>query len=239
MRLIAHRGLSGLHPENTMSSFRAALRAGAAAVEFDVQQSSDGVLVVVHDPVLSRLCGLRRKVGDLPARRLSSLDAGRWFSSRFAGERIPRLEEVMGLLGGRVEVHLEIKQPPDDAYEGIEGRVCALLSSRPDWMKRTVVSSFDHEALVRVRALRPEVRLGLLAGPQAREDALRRASGLGCESVHLGRRQADRDWVRRAHCRGLRVLVYTVNERREFERLRALGADGVFTDRLDALKERP
>ena len=126
MKLIAHRGASGTYPENTRASFRAALQAGAGAVEFDVQRTKDGRLAVIHDTDLRRLAGRRAKVGKLEFAELSSLDVGSWFDRRFRGERVPSLEETLDLFPDHLEVHLEIKQARP-IYRGIEEDVLKLL----------------------------------------------------------------------------------------------------------------
>lgn len=240
-RLIAHRGASGLAPENTLAAFEKALELGAEAIEFDAQQTRDGVPVVIHDTGLERVAGVRRRVREVDYAELSGLDAGAWFAPRFKSQRVPRVEEVLDLAEraapGRVELHLEIKQarPP---YAGIEARILELLKAREVWDGRVVVSSFHHRTLHRLRSLDARLRLGYLVADTARRDALREATALRCESVHLSRRRVNADWVRSSHAEGLRLLVYTVNAGPELARLRALGVDAVFTD-FPRLREVP
>ncbi|MFA6029736.1 MAG: glycerophosphodiester phosphodiesterase family protein [Elusimicrobiota bacterium] len=236
MRVIAHRGASAYFPENTLRAFRAALDLGAAAVEFDVQQTKDGELVVLHDPELARLSGAPGAVGRLSAAELLRRDVGRWLSPRFAGTRVPLLKEVLDLLlRARVEVHLEVKHGPTP-YEGIERRVQAELARRPTARHLTVVSSFHHPSLKALRALDPELRLGWLAGRQTPEEAAAGAADIGCESLHISRQQADARWVRCARAQGLKLLVYTVDDPAEAGRLKALGVEGVFSNQPDLLR---
>ncbi len=107
--LIAHRGASGYCPENTLASFSRALQMGATAIEFDVQQTKDGRLVVIHDFDLKRVGGLKRRVGAMTYTELSQVDVGSWFDPRFKGERVPLLEELLDLADGKAELHLEVK----------------------------------------------------------------------------------------------------------------------------------
>ena len=93
--LIAHRGASALAPENTMAAFRLAVEAGADLVELDVRLSADGHPVVIHDAYLSRTTDGLGPVARTPLAALQRLDAGSWFAPRFAGERIPTLDEVL------------------------------------------------------------------------------------------------------------------------------------------------
>lgn len=229
MIYIAHRGASGHRPENTMAAFDAALGMGAAAVEFDVQQTADGELVVIHDTDLRRLGGRVGRVGRLTFKQLGRVDVGSWFDPAHSGERVPLLAAVLDLLDGRAEAQLEVKQTVP-LYRGIAERVSGLLDSRSGQKRSVVVSSFHHPTLRRLRELDETLRLGYLVGPTPRASALKEAAGLRCESVHISARSADAAWARGAHAHGMRLLVYTVNARREAERLEALGVDGVFTN---------
>lgn len=231
MKLIAHRGASGGFPENTLASFRAAFAAGAEAVEFDVQRTRDGRLAVLHDTDLRRLAGRKSKVGKLDFAELSSFDVGSWFDRRFQAERVPSLEEVLDLVPAGVEVHLEIKQARP-LYKGIEEDALRVLRGRPNLADRVVVSSFHHPTLRALRERDPGIRLGFLAGPMFFFRAAAKAKALGCESLNISLRQVSPRWVRAAHSRGLKLLVYTVNKGEDAARLEAMGVDGIFTDRL-------
>ena len=235
--LIAHRGASGYCPENTMASFRRALEMGADSIEFDVQQTKDGRLVVIHDVDLMRIGGNKRRVGAFTCAELSKIDVGEWFHPSFAGETVPSLEALLDLAEGRCELQLEIKNP-ERPYGGIEERVVNLLRSRRAWDGKVCISSFDHESLYRVRTLSSSMRLGYLVGLARRSTALREARELGCESVHMSMRQVDRAWLDGVHKDDRRVLVYTVNEHKDFERLGRLGVDAVFTNFPDVDKKK-
>ena len=228
MRLIAHRGASGLAPENTLASFRLALEQGAEAVEFDVHQTADKELVVIHDESLRRTAGWPAHIRDLSWQELYRFDVGSWFDRRFSAERIPRLDEVLDVVGKKVEVHLELKRGAP-FYPGIEGRVVELLRRRRV-LKTCVVSSFDHQALRAVRALEPKARLGYLLGETPIETAWEEIKELSAESLHLSLRQVNAARVAGGHRRRLPVLVYTVNDAADARRLSKIGVDGVFTN---------
>ncbi len=122
----AHRGAARTHPENTLASFRAALAARADSVEFDVHLSADGVPVVIHDDAVDRTTDGTGSVASLTLAELRSLDAGSWKGARFAGERIPTLDEVLDLLVAADRINIELKTPSADLVDlvvaGIEGR---------------------------------------------------------------------------------------------------------------------
>ena len=230
--IIAHRGASGYAPENTLAAFAKAVELGAVSVEFDVQKTRDGELVVIHDTNLARLGGLRKSVGKLAWKDLSTLDVGAWFDSKFRGQTVPTLVDTLDALEeGRkdVEIQLEIKHGLRP-YRGIERRVVDLLRSWPGGYGKVVLSSFRHKTLWKVRELLPDARLGYLAGATRLKAAVREASRLGCESVHQSHRRVNRAWVDAVHAAGMKLLVYTVNTKKDLEQIRALGVDGVFSN---------
>ena len=90
-----HRGYCARYPENTLISYRAAMQAGVDAFEFDVWLSKDGVPVIMHDGNAYRTCGVDRHLNDMTLEEIKRLDAGGKFDARFAGERVPTLEELL------------------------------------------------------------------------------------------------------------------------------------------------
>ncbi len=236
MKLIAHRGASAHAPENTMAAFRLALEMGARAIELDVHQTRDGRLAVIHDDDLKRVAGLRRRVRDMDWKDLASRDVGSWFAPKFAAERVPSLEEVLDLVAGRAELHVEIKAG-SRRHPGIEERVVSLLKRRQarDW---AVVSSFDHACLFRVRELDADARIGYLLGTTSMKRALAEIGRLRGESLHMSRSQAGPWKIARAHEAGLALLAYTVNKKKDMMRLEKMGVDGVFSNAPELGDER-
>ena len=227
MLVIAHRGASGHAPENTVASFRRALEMGAKAMEFDVHQTLDHELVVAHDDDLTRCGRDKRRLRNIHWEgEAEKIDVGSWFDARFKGERLPRLEDVFELTPVSVELHLEIKHG-SSVYPGIEERVVDFLHHRGALL-RTLVSSFDKEALYSVRSLDEKVRLGYLLGLTTLKTAFKEMKELSAESLNLSARQTTARVVKAAHERGYKVLVYTVNTPAERDRLDKLGVDGIF-----------
>lgn len=233
MRLIAHRGASGYAPENTRVAFRIALEMGAPALELDVRETSDSRLVVLHDESLKRTAGLRALVGETPYSQVAGLDAGAWFDKRFAGERVPLLEQVLELARGKAEMHVEVKG--GGTRPGMERRLVDLLR-RAGWVQNAVISSFHPEILRRLRELDRRLRLGYLVGGGPLTlpgKAVTEAKALRCESVHLSLSLANTRWARAIKDHGMGILVYTVNKIEDLTRMERLGAAGVFTNYPD------
>ncbi|HEY8531638.1 MAG TPA: glycerophosphodiester phosphodiesterase family protein, partial [Limnochorda sp.] len=110
--ILAHRGASAEAPENTLAAFRLALEQGADGFELDIHRTRDGHLVVCHDERVDRTTDGTGFIGSMTLAELKKLDAGRWFDARFAGERIPTLDEVWALVeeaGGIRLLNIEVK----------------------------------------------------------------------------------------------------------------------------------
>lgn len=108
--VVAHRGACLVAPENTFAGADAAIERGAAFVEFDVRRTLDGVHVIMHDRDVARTTNGGGLVDEMTFDEIRKLDAGRWFSEDFAGERVPRLEDFLAHLKGRTGAYCEVKR---------------------------------------------------------------------------------------------------------------------------------
>ena len=221
---VAHRGASRDAPENTLAAFRAALDAGAAAVECDVQRTRDGRLVVIHDQTVDRTTDGRGAVGALAFEDLRRLDAGRWFGPAFAGERVPSLDELLDLVRGRALVLLEIKQGPV-FYEGIERQAVDALRRR-GMAESALVMSFDHTAVRTVRAGAPEVATAIVYDARP-VDAIAAAEAAGADALCPRWTLLTAEAVADGHQAGLGVFPWTVDEEEPMRRCLDWGVDGV------------
>lgn len=227
---IAHRGASGDFPENTLGAFAAAIEAGAQMCELDAQLSADGVAVVIHDDTVDRTTDGRGAVASMSLTELRRLDAGGRFGARFAGARIPTLDEVLDLAKGRCALNVELKA------EGVEAEVCRLVRAH-DALADTIVSSFDWDSLAAARRIEPALALGVLADRRA-DAMLEAASRLGALSVNPRYDLVNAAMVKRAHESGLQLLVWTIDKPARMRRMIAMGVDGIMTNypaRLAAL----
>ena len=113
--VIAHRGASAYAPENTLAAFQLAIDQGADWFELDCYLSKDGEVIVIHDPTVDRTTDGTGAIADMTLEELKQLDAGSWFDPKFAGERLPTLDESLELAKGQVGVLIEIKNSDDDS----------------------------------------------------------------------------------------------------------------------------
>ena len=163
MQLIGHRGARGLAPENTISAFEKARELGCNFIEFDVMLSSDGIPFIFHDENIKRTTNGRGKFGLLTAEYLQSLDAGRWFSKKFKGEKIPTLNEAIQWLNTtNIRANIEIKPYPGTTDETTIALLTHLNRYWPADKELPLISSFSLEALTLTRSISPEIPIGFL-----------------------------------------------------------------------------
>lgn len=154
--LLAHRGWASRYPENSRVGIEAALQAGVACVEFDIQLSSDGEPVVIHDQTLDRTAGISARVSDLSLAELSTVSVHEpaRFGGRFAGERLPSLAEIVDLLRDWPKAHafVEIKRESAEAH-GVDETVAKILDVLAPVREQCIVISFVERAVMSARRL--------------------------------------------------------------------------------------
>jgi glycerophosphoryl diester phosphodiesterase len=212
--VIAHRGASADERENTIPAFERAIELGADYVEFDVQASADGALVVFHDLELDRLTPLR---GPLRARRFAELRE----------HEIPLFDDVLELTRGRIGVMAELRSAYLFRRHDLIGRTAALLGD-DDFLL-----SFGRRTLQEARRRRPSLRVLQHVGYGVSiRAASRYARAVGFHDPRVTRRG-----LARARELGLETTVYTVNDASRMRALAAMGVDGIFSDRPALLRE--
>lgn len=228
--IFAHRGACKVAPENTLPAFQAALDLGADGIELDVQFSSDGKLVVIHNPTLEATTDGAGRVTAHTFEALRSLDAGRHFGSQFAGTPLPALDEVLDLCKGRLLMNIELKSlSSNTANIGVD--VVAAVRAR-DMANQVVISSFNPLALRRAKKAGPEIECALLTAPDL--PGWMRAgltfSYARADAVHPEFPMVDEAYMAWAARRKLPVRPWTVNETADMQRMIALGVDAIITD---------
>jgi glycerophosphoryl diester phosphodiesterase len=240
VQIAAHRGGALLWPENSVRAFRNALALGADLLEIDVHLTSDGEVVVIHDPTLERTSTGTGAVG---AARLADLSHVRLRARDGAvtDEPVPTLAQVLDLLRPAfAELLLEIKvDAARQPYAGIEEKTLALVSAK-GLRERTVVMAFEPDTLRRVRALDAGLRTTMLVSRSRveRERATPAtivgwATEVGATSLGVDHRILDAALVTAARQAGLRLAAWTVNAEPDIRRVLGHGVDIVISDRPD------
>ncbi len=231
MLIIAHRGASGNAPENTLAAFRKAVALGATFIETDLQLSRDARFVAIHDATVNRTTNGHGAVHDMTLADLRKLDAGSWFGSEFAGERIPTLEEILEFSKKNdVVFYLEIK--PGAAWGGEHALIGALRDSGE--IPRAVVISFDAAIVLNLRKIEPTLMTGLLYDGQI-ENPLEKAVEIGARQLAIRGDLVTPALIAQAKKKDLQVVCWTVNHPAHMRMLAAAGVDGIMSDYPDRL----
>jgi glycerophosphoryl diester phosphodiesterase len=223
---VAHRGASADRPENTLAAFRLAIDQGADVLEADVRATSDGALLILHDPTVDRTTSGTGALRDMTVEEARALDAGN-------GERIPTLEEVLDLAHGRIRVNLDLKE-----VDVVEPAVRAVDAA--GMVDQVTYISFMPEAWDRLDLLSPDSPLVHLVDSAAAVAGLAMGDS-GSQSVSAGVgmpfKLVTADVVSNMRRHGYGVFAWTVDDEAEMRRLIACGVNGIVTNRPGALAE--
>ena len=226
----AHRGYSTAAPENTLPAFQLAIDHHSDRAELDVQMTKDGVVMVTHDTSLRRCTGRNANIYDLTFAQVRELDAGRWFSARYAGTQIPTLEEVLDLCKGKIQLNIEIK--PNAATPELEAETVRIIREK-GFEKDCVITSQSYETLCKVKELDPEIETGyILALGVGTYYDLPATDFFSVESTFI-----TSGMVQQIHLRGKTVSAWTVNRTEDARALLSLGVDDVITDKPEMVQD--
>lgn len=233
--VVAHRGASHDAPENTLTAYETAIAQGALAAECDVQVTRDGEVVLLHDRSLGRTTNGRGWIGSQRWEEVRKLDAGAWKHPRFAGERLPRLEETLELVRGHMRLYIELK-----AGRSLAERTMAAIRRCGTRPEDVVFMSFDEGYLAAARAIdarfaRVLLRRKPLFGGCYSESAVHQALLADAQAVGLAQSRVGPTVCEAARSAGLPVLSFTVNCPDRASALLNLGVQGFITDRPQAI----
>ncbi|MBF0561338.1 MAG: glycerophosphodiester phosphodiesterase [Alphaproteobacteria bacterium] len=236
-RIIGHRGAAATAPENTLASFRTAAAMGVTMVEFDVMLTRDDRAVVFHDETLERTTDGHGRLREAPLATLIGLDAGGWFEPNFAGEPVPTLEAVLGLLQGLgIGANIEIKPTHPSDTRTAEIAIAVAAGLWPVDRPPPLLSSFSRRCLQVAEELAPTWPRGLIVD-RLPSDWHEAAQALGLSTIHCLHRHLSPVVVAEIKRTGLGVVAWTVNELERAETLWGWGVEAVISDVPDVLQE--
>lgn len=236
MKVVAHRGGALLGNENTLSAFEKGIEAGADMIELDVHLTSDGEVVVCHDPTLNRTTDTKGRIKDMTLAQFKMAHALDRESGKPTAETLPTLSEALDLIKGRADVLLEIKKFRKGNYEGIEEKVLDIINSK-GMHDNVVCQSFNDEVIEKIHSIDPSMRVeklifcrlpfGLCFDGGIHRFSFRKYSW--CASINSMNSLTTKSFVRDCHAAGLEVKVWTVNDPARL----TPGVDAVITNRPD------
>lgn len=245
--IIAHKGASGMAPENTMASFKAALELGVDQIELDVRHTKDEEIIVFHDQKLDRIAldtlgnKVTGDVHDYTLEEIKQFDVGTWFDSKYKDERIPTLKEVLDFVNGRCKVLIEIKHMDHPHYHDFAEKLVEVVLKEKNGEDWIILQSYEPKYLDEVHELDPLIDTkALIVG----EDSAPLLAFYIETRIHMGRaKESNRmkainpQWetlsprrVFQMHAKGYEVHAYPVNEREDMIKMLNAGVDGIITD---------
>ena len=229
--IIGHRGASRIAPENTLKAFKEAIHLGADCVEFDVQETLDNELVIIHDYDTLRTTGVEGLVQEMTLDELRKLNFG-------DNETIPTLSELIKLTKGKISLNCEIK---------VENIGKLVLDTFQDYkvIDSVIISSFLHQELIKIQKIDSNVKLAtlvpvepsLLSEWSYKKNVIDFTYENKFYAINPLFKLADEKFVEYAHAKGLKVFPWTVNSGIAMKRLINLEVDGIITNDISRLKE--
>ncbi len=245
--VLAHRGGSGLRPENTMMAFENAASLGVDGLELDIHQTKDGRIVVIHDPTIDRVSDGSGAIREMSLAELQSYDAGYWWTAdggktfpyRGKGAVVPTLEKVF-ITFPHLWINIDIKQHAPSIVEPFVEMVREFGMTN-----KVMVGSFSEQTVQAFRSQCPEALTAASLQETRRLYIMNKlmigrfynghADALQIPEFYGRKRVVTRRFIKAAHQKGTAVHVWTVDEEEDMERLITFGVDGLITDYPDRL----
>lgn len=222
-KVMAHRGASTETPENTMAAFQKAIDDMADYIELDVQLTSDGEVIVMHDSNAYRTTGVDENIVNMTYKEVRRLDAGSWYSDEYKGEKVPGLREVLELAQGKIKLNIELK--PADNGEELARKTVALIE-KYNMENDCVITSFSSLALSAAKSCDENIRVGyILSAAYGDYYDMKNIDFFSVNAAFLSKRTIDA-----IHNSGKQVYAWTVNNKDSIKNLTNKGVDGVITD---------
>ena len=230
MKVYAHRGLSGVYPENTMVAFAHAAEAKFDAIEMDVQLTRDGQVVIIHDETIDRTTDGTGLVMSYSLADLQRFNATRVRPNVVDSAKIPSFEEYCEWASSNptVRTNIEVKSSLI-YYPGLEEKTFALIQ-KYHLEDRVFFSSFNHLSLVLLQQIAPGIPLGLLVEKQGLVHAGSLCSRFGFDYFHPALSSVTAESVAECHSHGVGVQVWTVDALADWDRMAQAKVDAVFSN---------
>ncbi|MEH0155192.1 glycerophosphodiester phosphodiesterase family protein [Limibacter armeniacum] len=226
-KIIAHRGFSGIAPENSLSAFEKAIEIGAEYFELDIHKTKDDSLVVIHDAAVDRTASenAKGKIAEMTYKELSAVNIGNpsKFGDQFKDEKIITLREALALAKGKIKVCIEIK------VYGAEEEVIRTINEL-GVNDEVIIFSFYYPVLAKIRSLDKNIPILYLISA-ADATTFDYANVIHANAIGVGSKtNITKEFLAEAHQAGLEVWRWTVDEEEQMKELIGLGIDGLISN---------
>ena len=231
---IAHRGASGIAPENTLAAFKKAIEIGVDAVELDLHGTADGEIVAIHDAALDRTTNMSGSIKQTTLKTIKHADAGAWFNPEFEGEQVPTLAEALACITDNAIALLEIKD--DTIAEAVVKKIREM-----DLLELSVIISFHTSVLQTVRALEPRIPTGWLIGSSNGNTSpiqlCQHLGTLGSSLLNVNHQLITTEFAYEVRRRGIALWSWTIDDIDRMRQMRVFGVQGIASNYPDRFSE--
>lgn len=242
--IVSHRGESADAPENTLAAFRLAWERKVPAIELDVHLTKDDRLIVCHDPDTKRTTGTSMVIAKSTLAELRTLDAGRWKGERWAGEKLPTLEEALATIPDGARCFIEVKVGP----EAVPALVSAVDGSGK-CPEQLAVIAFNAKTIAESKRRLPQFEAYWLSSfrqdkatgvwSPTVDELIEQAKSIKADGLDLSYQgPIDREFVQRVKAEKLKFFVWTVDDTTVARKFADLGVDGITTNRGAVLMQQ-
>ncbi len=229
--IIGHRGASNIAPENTLKAFQKAIELGADYIEFDIHQSKDGEIVIMHDANTYAITGNKGLIKKMTLTELRMLDCGE-------GERIPTLLELIRIAKGKIGLQIEIKA------KNLAENLVKILR-KEDLVETSIISSFLHDELLKLQKIEPKLKLATLEpiitgwskNWEYHSEILHKVIKNNYFAIHPRQHLVNQELINHAHKNNIKVNIWTVNSKAAMKKFIQMGVDGIITDNIQNAKK--
>ncbi|WP_425396776.1 glycerophosphodiester phosphodiesterase family protein [Aeoliella sp.] len=232
--VVAHRGGGFLAPENTLAAIEKGFEAGADHMEIDIQLTADGHAVVFHDSTLDRTTNGTGPIANLTLAEVKQLDAGSWFGSEFAGEKVPTLTEALEYIDGRCRLLLDVKV---SASQALRDAIATSLTESGASVEDIWVWPPSNNYTNDPRFGNAEIQLLSSVPSDLSDSNLQALKAQGIDGLSVTHGSISQQAIDAFHRNDMYVDVYTVNDTARMQQLIAMGVDSIETDRPDLMSE--
>ena len=241
-KVISHRGANKHAPQNTLPAFEKSIQIVVDGFETDIHVTKDGIPVVCHNYTIDETSDGKGLIADMTLDELRKYDFGSYFSSDFKGTKIPTLEEFLTLCErADIEIlNIELKSPKQGETGIVKKTIDAVKAH--GLFDKLIISSFDAKLLVEAKQIDSSCRTGLLYSLQTFSSAkvffmpATYASSIKADALHPHFIHVTPGYVYRAHKKGIKVNVWTVDKEFLVKYLLLCGVDGIITNIPEMVK---